>query len=57
MKNIDAEGMQKFLLARNEGISFFFLVGNEEITIFEGNDWMQLFYLEQSWGFFGRLVP
>jgi len=38
MKNIDAEGMQKFLLTRNEGISFFFLVGNEEITIFEGND-------------------
>jgi len=57
MKNIDAEGMQQFLLARNRGISFFFLVGNEEITIFEGNDWMQLFYLEQSWGFFGQLVP
>ncbi len=57
MKNIDAEGMQKFLLARNEGVSFSFLVENEEITIFEGNDWMQLFYLEQSWGFFGRSVP
>ena len=57
MKNIDAERRNGFYSQEIRGVSFFFLVGNEEITIFEGNDWMQLFYLEQSWGFFGRLVP
>lgn len=57
MKNIDAERRNGFYSQEIRGVSFFFLVGNEEITIFEGNDWMQLFYLEQSWGFFGRSVP